>query len=45
MAMVRRGRQAIHNLVCLLERVDPIVLAEDYDEQLTLTRHRVLGEP
>jgi len=38
-------RQAIHNLVCLLERVDPIVVAGNYDEQLALARDQVLSEP
>jgi hypothetical protein len=38
-------RQALHNLVCLLERIDPAVLADDYDEQLARARRRLLGEP
>jgi hypothetical protein len=38
-------RQALHNLVCLLERVDPAVLAGDYDEQLAHARRQLLGDP
>jgi hypothetical protein len=38
-------RQALHNLVCLLERIDPAVLADDYDKQLARARRQLLGEP
>jgi hypothetical protein len=37
-------RQAIHNLICLLERIDPAVLAGDYDRQLARARRQLLGE-
>jgi hypothetical protein len=35
-------RQAIHNLLALLEREDPAVLAHDYDQRLEQARQRVL---
>lgn len=38
-------RQAIHNLIALLERLDSAVVAEDYDERVAAARVRVLGEP
>jgi hypothetical protein len=37
-------RQALHNLVCLLERIDPAVLAPDYDARLSSARRQLLGE-
>ncbi len=36
-------RQALHNLICLLERINPAVFAPDYDEQLTQARRQLLG--
>jgi len=35
-------RQAIHNLVCLLERDDPFVVAQDYAERLDAARREVV---
>ena len=37
-------RQAIHNLVALLEREDPVVLSPDYEELLGQARQRVLPD-
>ena len=37
-------RQAIYNLVAVLERDDPVVLAADYAERLDEARERLLPE-
>jgi len=37
-------QQAIHNLVALLEREDPVVFAADYHERLRQARHRILPD-
>jgi hypothetical protein len=41
----RADRQAIHNLVALLERVNPIVFSDDFDAHLAEARGRVLTQP
>jgi hypothetical protein len=38
-------RQAVQNLIALLERVDTAAFAENYAERLTAARDRVLREP
>jgi hypothetical protein len=38
-------RQALHSLVCLLERINPTVLADNYDQQLARARRHLLGQP
>jgi hypothetical protein len=35
-------RQAIHNLVCLLERENPVIFASDYAARLQAARDEVL---
>jgi len=40
----RSDRQAIHNLLCLLEREDPFVLDADYDTHVGEARRRLLPE-
>jgi hypothetical protein len=37
----RADRQALHSLLCLLEREDPHVLDPDYDEHLHRARQRL----
>jgi hypothetical protein len=38
-------RQALQNLIALLERIDPAAFASDYGDRLATARARVLREP
>jgi hypothetical protein len=40
----KADRQALHNLVCLLERADPVVFADDYADRITEARERLLDD-
>jgi len=40
----KSDRQALHNLVALLERVDPTVFADDYADRMADARKRLLED-